>query len=59
MLSIWLKRILLFPLFLIMGVPGDEGSAGGDQGAAADGGTVLGGGDNADEGSGIYSPPKR
>jgi hypothetical protein len=52
MLSIWLKRILLFPLFLIMGVPGDEGSAGGDQGAAADGGTVLGGGDNADEGSG-------
>jgi hypothetical protein len=69
MLSIWLKRILLFPLFLIMGVPSDEGSAGGDPGTAADGGSVLGGGQGTagagdaagggvDEGtnSGLFTP---
>lgn len=46
MLSTWLKRILLFPMFLIMGIPeGDAGAgdAGGAGAAAAGGGSVLGG----------------
>lgn len=63
MLSTWLKRILIFPLFLVMGVPGDDGSVGGDPGAA-DGGSVLGGdvgdaaGGGADEGApvGLFTP---
>jgi hypothetical protein len=52
-LKAWLKRILLFPLFLVMGVPGDEGSAGGDPEIAAAGGSVLGGGREAVEEGGV------
>jgi len=37
MLGMWLRRILLFPLFLIMGVEGDAGD-----GAAAGGGSIPG-----------------